>query len=140
MEITANAVQTVTASQNLVFTNTPVAGNCSILHREDSGIIKLRGLTVSQPRARFKASFGGNVAIPSTGTAGAISLAISLDGEPIATTSMIVTPAAVSEYFNVGADIFIDVPAGCCATLGVTNTSTQAILVQNANMIVERVA
>ena len=34
----------------------------------------------------------------------------------------------------------IDVPRGCCSTVSVRNTSTQAIDVQNANLIVERVA
>ena len=33
MEITANAAQSVAASQNVVFTDTAVPGNCSIIHR-----------------------------------------------------------------------------------------------------------
>jgi hypothetical protein len=53
---------------------------------------------------------------------------------------MIVTPAAVAEFGNVFSAIFIDVPRGCCSTIGVRNISTQAINVQNANLIVERVA
>ena len=140
MEITANAVQTVTANSNVIFTDTPVSGNCSIVHREGSGLVKLRGLTSTQCRARFRASFGANIALPDGGTAGPISVTISLDGEPISTTRMIVTPAAVDNYFNVSADIFIDVPKHCCATVAVTNTSGVTILVQNANLIVERVA
>lgn len=140
MEITANAVQTVTANSNVIFTDTPVSGNCSIVHREGSGLVKLRGLTSTQCRARFRASFGANIALPDGGTAGPISVTISLDGEPISTTRMIVTPAAVSNYFNVSADIFIDVSKNCCATIAVTNTSGVTILVQNANLIVERVA
>lgn len=38
------------------------------------------------------------------------------------------------------ADMQNDVPTGCCSTAGVTNTSDQTINVQNANLIVERVA
>lgn len=53
---------------------------------------------------------------------------------------MIVTPAAVEQYFNVASCVYIDVPTGCCSTAGVTNTSNQTINVQNANLIVERVA
>jgi hypothetical protein len=53
---------------------------------------------------------------------------------------MIVTPAAVEEYFNVFSAIFIDVPKGCCVTVSVQNTTTTAVNVQNANLIVERVA
>lgn len=140
MEITANAVQTVTANSNVIFTDTPVSGNCSIAHREGSGLVKLRGLTSTQCRARFRASFGANIALPDGDTVGPISVTISLDGEPISATRMIVTPAAVDNYFNVSADIFIDVPKNCCATVAVTNTSEVTILVQNANLIIERVA
>lgn len=139
MEITANALQTVNENQNVLFTDTVTCGNCSITHRDGSGLVTLRGVT-NQCRARFKVSFGGNIAIPADGTVEAISLAISLDGEPIATTTMIVTPAAVEEFWNVFSAIFIDVPRGCCSSVGVRNTSTQAIDVQNANLIVERVA
>ena len=140
MEITANAVQTVTANSNVIFTDTPVSGNCSIVHREGSGLVKLRGLTSTQCRARFKVYFGANIAIPTGGTAGPISLVLTIDGDPVATTTMIVTPAAVDEYFNVGASVYLDVPACCCSTIGVRNPGTASINVQNANLIVERVA
>ena len=63
-----------------------------------------------------------------------------IDGEAVRTAQMIVTPAAVEQYFNVASCVYIDVPTGCCSTAGVTNTSTQAINVQNATLIVERVA
>ena len=54
--------------------------------------------------------------------------------------TMIVTPAAAEDFWNVHATVYIDVPRGCCATVAVVNTSTQPIGVQNANLIVERVA
>ena len=139
MEITANALQTVEANQNVLFTDTVVCGNCSIMHRDGSGLVTLRGIT-NQCRARFRVSFGGNIAIPTGGTVEEISLAISLNGEPVSSTIMIQTPAAVEEFANVYSSVFIDVPAGCCTQVGVRNTSTQAIDVQNANLIIERVA
>ena len=139
MEITANALQTVNENQNVLFTDSVICGSCSIMHRGGSGLVSVKGVT-DQCRARFKATFGGNIAIPTTGTVGAISLAISLDGEPIGTTTMTVTPAAVEEFWNVFSAIFIEVPRGCCATLGVRNISDQPIDIQNANLIVERVA
>ena len=139
MEITANAIQTVNANQNVLFTEVVVDGNCSIMHRQGSGLVSLKGLT-GQCRARYKVTFGGNIAIPTGGTVEAISLALALDGEPVATTSMIVTPAAVEEYSNVFSAIYIDIPKGCCSTVSVENISTQAIEVQNANLIVERFA
>ena len=138
-EYTATALQTVAANQNVLFTETPVCGNNSIVHREGSGIITLRAIT-SQCRARFKVTFGGNITIPSGGTVGPISITIAINGEPVSSTSMIVTPAAVGQFFNVARSIYIDVPSGCCSQVSIRNTSTQSINVQNSNLIVERVA
>jgi hypothetical protein len=126
MEITANALQTVGINQNVLFTDTVICGNCSITHRDGSGLVTLRGVT-NQCRARFKISFGGNIAIPAGGTVEPISLAISLDGEPIATTTMTVTPAVAGDFWNVFSAIFVEVPRGCCSTIGVRNISTQAV-------------
>ena len=139
MEITANALQTVEANQNVIFTETAVCGNCSIIHREGSGLTTLKGIT-NQCRARFKVFFSGNIAVPAGGTVGAISLAITVNGEAVGPTTMITTPAAVSQFNNVASAIYLDVPAGCCSQVSVKNTSDQAIEVQNANLIVERVA
>jgi hypothetical protein len=139
MEITAVAVQTVAANSNVLFTETVIDNSPSIIHRPGSGLVTLRGLT-TQCKARFKVSFGGNIAIPTGGTVGAISLALTIEGEPVESTTMIETPAAVEEYSNVFSAIYITVPAGCCLTVGVRNTSTGTIEVANANLIVERVA
>jgi hypothetical protein len=139
MELTAVALQTVEAGQNILFTDTPVCGSCSILHRDGSGLVTLRGLT-NQCRARFKLFFSGNIGIPTGGTVGPISIAIALNGEAVASSTMITTPAAVEEFFNVASAIYIDVPMGCCITASVQNTSTGAIEIQNANLIIERVA
>ena len=139
MEITSNALQIVGIDQNVLFTETAVRGNGSIMHREGSGIVTLRALT-TQCRARFKVSFGANIAVPTGETVGAISLALAINGEAVPTSSMIETPAAVEEFNNVYSSLFIDVPNGCCTQISVENTSTIPIGVQNANLIVERVA
>lgn len=139
MEITANALQTVNANQNILFNETAVKGNCSIIHREGSGLVTLRGLT-QQCYARFKISFGANIQLPEGGTVEPISLAIAVNGESIPTTSMIYTPAAIEQFGNVYASVFLNIPAGCCSQVSVENISTQAINVQNANLIIERVA
>jgi hypothetical protein len=139
MEITANTVQTVLTNQNVLFTDYVVCGNGPMLHRAGSGLVTVKGVT-NQCRARFRVSFGANIAIPTGGTVGPISLAISIEGEPIGPTTMIVTPAAVENFFNVSSDVFIDVPKGCCMSIGVKNIADQPVLVQNANLIVERVA
>ena len=139
MELTANAVQTVKQNENVFFTDTVVKGNCSIVHREGSGLITLRGIT-NQCRARYRVSFGGNIAIPTGGTVGPTSMAIAINGEPVASTTMISTPGATDSYNNIFSASFLDVPKGCCYQISVENTSSQSILVQNANIIVERVA
>ena len=139
MEIIANAVQTVPANQNVYFTDTVICGNGSISHRDDSGLVTLRGVT-NQCRARFMVTFGGNIAVPTGGTVGPISLAIAIEGEPVPATTMIVTPAAVEQFFNVKSSVFIDVPRGCCTRISVENTSDEAIVVQNANFIITREA
>ena len=140
MEIIANAVQTVPANQNVYFTDTIIGGNTSIGHRDNSGLVTLRGVTNGQARARFLVTFGGNVAIPTGETVEAISLAIAIDGEAVPSTTMIVTPAAVDQYFNVQASVFIDVTHGCCSQISVTNIGDQPILVQNGNLIITRAA
>ena len=139
MEITANALQTVAPNQNVLFTETAVRGNCSMIHREGSGLVTLRGIT-DQCRARYRITFGGNVAIPTGGTVAPITLAIAVNGEAVGPTTMISTPAAVEEFNNIFSSIFINVPAGCCYTISVRNLSEDEVDVQNANLIVERVA
>lgn len=138
LEITNVALQTVASQANVLFSETAVR-DCrgQVVHREGSGIVTLRG---AQNRARYKVSFGANVAIPEGGTVGPITLAITLDGEPLGSATMIVTPAAAEEFWNVYASVFVEVPCGCCVTIGVRNISPDPIDVQNANLIVERVA
>lgn len=139
MELIANTLQTVDTGANIQFTDEVVGGCNSILHRAGSGLATLRGIT-TQCRARFKVFFSGNIAIPTGGTVEAISVAISVNGEAVASTTMIQTPAAVEEFSNVASAVYLDVPAGCCISIAVKNTSSQAIDVQNANLIIERVA
>lgn len=138
-EYTNNGAITVAAGQNVPFTEAAVSGNACIVHREGAGIVTLRGLT-NQCRARFKVSFGANIAVPTGGTASAISVALAVNGEPLYLATGIVTPAAVDEYGNVYVSANIDVPRGCCLTVAVENTSAQAISVANSNLIVERIA
>lgn len=138
-EFTNSTIVTVAAGQNLPLTETAVKCGSCITHREGAGIVTLRGLT-NQCRARYKVSFGANIAIPAGGTVAPISIALAIAGEPLNSATAIVTPATVGEYFNVFTAAFIDVPRGCCITIAVENTSTQAISIANSNLIAERVA
>ncbi len=140
-EFTNANVQTVAVGQNVLFTETPVGCNRGyVTHREGSGIVTLRGITNGQCRARYKVTFGGNIAVPTGGTAGSISVALAVNGEALNSAIATATPAAVEEYFNVFSSAFIDVDRGCCVSLYVKNISAQAINVANPNLIVERVA
>lgn len=142
-EYTSNAVQTVAVGQNVLFTDTAVPCNKGyILHREGSGILTLRGIVNNSCGcfARYKVFFGGNIAIPTGGSADPISVALAIDGEVIPTSSAIVTPAATGDYWNISESLYVTVPRGCCYTIAVENTSDQPINVQNANIIVERTA
>lgn len=154
-EFTYNPVQRVEAGQNVILNTTIGCSKGYVLHRNDSGLVILRGIT-NNCFARYQVTFNGNIAIPSDGTAPApISVAIAVDGEPLQTSKAIVTPAAVTpdpptnaNYFNVTSTAIITVPKGCCFTVAVENTSTgadattpaPAINVQNANLTVSRIA
>ena len=138
-EFTNVELQTVDEGQYVVFNESPIPGGCNIYHREGSGVVRLRSIA-QQCRSRYKISFGANVQIPEGGTVEEISLAISLDGEALGSATMIVTPAAVEDLWNVFAAVYVDVPRGCCVTVAVQNTSAQPIDVQNANLIIERIA
>lgn len=138
-EYTANAVQPVAVNQNVLFYETPVPPqSCDISHREGSGIITLKGGSCCQSK-RYKATFSGNMAIPTGGTPGQISLALALNGEPIDATRMIFTPTVAERYGNVSSSIYINITNGCCMQLSVENVSAIPIEVQNANIIIERV-
>ena len=114
-EFTSATTQTVEPNQNILFTETSVKGYPSIVHREGSGLI-------------------------TGGATSPISVAFALDGEPVNSTVMIVTPADVEQFFNVSAAIYIDVPVDDSTQLSVKSTSPAAISVANPNIIVERVA
>ena len=138
-EYTNSGIVTVAVGQNVPLTETAVAGNGCIVHREGAGIVTLRGIT-NQCKARFKVGFGANVAIPTGGTVEAITAALAINGEPLSSATAAVTPAAVENYFNIYVTAFVEVPRGCCLTVAAENTSQQTILFANANMIVERVS
>lgn len=144
MEIIANAVQNVAVGQNILFTDTVVKGNKWISHRPGSGLITLKGTKgcdCCQPKARYLVTYSGNIAVPTGGTIPSeISLAIAIDGEPVQATRMRFGAGATDYYYNVSTSTYIEAPFNCCVKVSVENTSTQAINVQNSNLIAVRVA
>lgn len=143
-EFTYNPIQTVNANQPVVLNNSIPCNKGYIYHRNESGVVTLRGI-VNNPNAcfaRYQVTFNGNIAVPTGGTAGPIAVAISQSGEPILTSKAIVTPADVNEYFNVTSPAIITVPKGCCFDISVENISDsgEPIEVQNSNLVVTRIA
>ena len=143
-EYSANAAQTVLTGQNVLFTTDDFP--CTrglVLHRPGSGLFTLRGpgCNCNQCYARYKVTFGANIAVPPAGApADGVSVAISVDGEPLASTTMESTPSAVSLFNNVSRTTFVRVPRGCCATVGIENNGTQGLEIENANIVIERTA
>ena len=150
-EFTYNPIQTVAAGQPVILNTSIGCTKGYVLHRNESGVVTLRGI-VNNPCAtfaRYQVTFCANIAVPEGGTAGPISVALAIGGEPLPTSRAIVTPAAAEDYFNVTCTATITVPRGCCADVSVENTSESAtpattpapsINVQNANFTVARIA
>nr|DAM16867.1 MAG TPA: hypothetical protein [Caudoviricetes sp.] len=138
-EFSNSSIVLVSAGQNVPLTETAVNSKPCIVHREGAGIATLRGLT-QQCKARFRVAFGGNIAIPTGGTVEAISAALAVNGEPLNSATAIITPAATDNYFNIFVSAIVEVPRGCCVTVAMENTSTQAINVANSNMTIDRVS
>ncbi len=141
-EFAENALQTVAVNGNFTFSDATVPYTYpygSVMHRDGSGLVTLRG----NSRSRFsiyRVTYSANIAIPEDGTVEPISTAIALNSEALPTTTAIITPAAVSNFWHVTDTTDVFVPNGCCVQISIKNTSTQAIQAQNSSLIVERLA
>lgn len=147
-EYAFNPVQEVAPNQNVILDTVIPCNKGYVYHRNQSGIVILRGI-VNCPTncfARYQVTFNGNIAVPDGGTLAPISVALAIDGEPIQTSRAIVTPAATGDYFNVTSTAIITVPKGCCFSVAAENVSSPVagvsptIEVQNANLTVSRIA
>lgn len=138
IELTNSVSQVVATGQSVKFDTTAVKSGCAERHREGSALTDL-----IQP-GRYLVTFSGNIAVPATGgTVGEVSLGLSVQGEILNGSLMRATPAAVSEYFNVSTQHYVDVPrtcngTGCCQTVTVLNQGTP-VEVDNPNLTAVRV-
>lgn len=146
-EFSNNDVQTINPGESAMFSVTEVpCYRGFVRHREGTGNFLLSGYVYNKPGCRccsqntanYMVEFGANIAVPTTGTVGPISVGITIDGATIPSSQMIATPAAVEEYQNVSVAKIVDVFKGCCQTVTVRNLSDQPILMQNANIVISR--
>jgi len=147
-EYLANAVQNVNVNAPVLFTASIPCNRGNVYHEDETGVFILRGIT-NQCFATYQVTFNGNIAIPTGGTVGPIAISIAVNGEPRVTSRAIFVPAAVDTYGNVTSTAIIKVPRGCCFSLSVeyvpgsddpTDTPTPVIEVQNANLVISRLA
>lgn len=138
---TNDAVQTIQPGASAVF-NT-VVSNDDVGHVDGTGSFILSGGPKRPQRCgccdkqackRYSVNFGANIAVPEGETVGPISVALLVSGGTVPASTMIVTPAAVEEYFNVSTDILVPIVCGCCQSVTVTNLSTIPINMQNASV------
>lgn len=147
-EYLANAVQVVQLNNPIIFTASIPCTKGYIYHEDETGNFILRGIVNNAccGFARYQVTYNGNIAVPTGGTVGPISVAITVDGEPRPTSRAIVTPAAVEEYNNVTSTAIITVPRGCCFNIAIRavaaadDATTTAIEVQNSNLVISRIA
>lgn len=147
-EYLSNAVQAVSLNQPVIFEDSIPCRKGYVYHEDGTGIFILRGITPNC-FARYQVTFNGNAAVPETGAVAPIAVAIAVNGETRQTSRAIFTPAAVDEYGNLTSTAIITVPRGCCFSVSVRNvpasedpTATPApvINVQNANLVITRIA
>lgn len=151
-EYLANAEQSVSLNAPINFTASIPCTKGYVYHEDDTGIFILRGI-VNNNCARFatyQVTFNGNIALPEDAEdVVPIAVSITVNGEPRFTSRAIYTPAAVDEYGNVTSTAIIKVPRGCCFSVAVENVPATAdptvtpapiINVQNANLVINRIA
>ena len=140
---TNDAIQTIQPGASAVF-NT-VVSNDDVGHVDGTGSFILSGGPKRPQRCsccnkqsckRYSVNFGANIAVPTGETVGPISVALSVSGGTVPASTMIVTPAAIEEYFNVSTDILVPIVCGCYQSVTVTNLSTIPINMQNASITI----
>lgn len=148
-EYLANAVQQVALNAPAIFTASIPCRKGYVYHEDETGIFILRGITNGQCFATYQVTFNGNIAITEGGAVSPIAVALAVNGESRLTSRAIYTPAAAEDYGSVTSTAIIKIPRGCCFSLSVeyvpattdpTVTPTPIIDIQNANLVITRIA
>lgn len=149
-EYLANPIQQVALNAPVIFNASIPCTRGWVYHEDETGIFILRGITNGQCFATYQVTFNGNIALPEDAEDTVpIAVAVTVNGEPRLTSRAIFTPAEVDEYGNVTSTAIIKVPKGCCFSVSVDSVSAVAdptvtpapiINVQNANLVIDRIA
>ena len=151
-EFLYNPVQEVALNAPILFDTSIPCSRGYVYHEGNTGNFILKGANSNNACncfAQYRVAFNGNIALPEGATVTPIAVAIAVNGEPRLTSRAIFTPAAVEEFGNVTSTAIIKVPRGCCFSLSVesipastdpTVTPAPVIDVQNANIVVNRIA
>lgn len=133
IELSNTTAQTLAPGQSLTFDTVILKSGGGEAHRTNSGIVTLKANC-----AIYEIHFAANI----SGTAaGAVQLAITLDGEPLPETTMINTVTTAGDPNNVATATLVRTGCGCCGRIAVTNTGTSdAIVSANPSLFVKRVA
>lgn len=128
--------QDVAVGANLVFTTDRVrtrACACGgwLQHDEGSGVF-----TIARPGI-YKVDFNANV---TAAAAGATTLAIESNGEVVQGTEMDYVVAVVGDYQSVSASTLIVVQPYSSRSVSVANISAAEVTVDDANIIITRIA
>lgn len=149
VEYVSNSIQTVALNNAILLNDSIPCRKGLIIHENESGVFILRGITNGQCYATYQVTFNGNIALPEGATVVPIAIALTVNGEPKFTSRAIFTPAAAEDFGNVTSTAIVKVPKGCCFTVSVEHvvadedpatTPATAIDVQNANLVISRIA
>lgn len=141
-------VQAVSLNSPVIFTSSIPCRRNLVYHEDETGIFTLRGCT-DQCYATYQITFNGNVQIPEGGDVVPVALAIAVQGEARPSSLAIYSPQAVEEFGNLTSTAIVKVPRGCCFSVSVehvpasadpTVTPAPVIEVQNANLVIDRIA
>lgn len=131
-EYALNVATPVAVGASIPFNTEITKGCCFVRHRTGSANVRVKGGTMCRPN-KYLVHFHANV----TGVTGAITLGIYLDGELLPETQMNVVAAAPANVLSVDSatEICVD---GCMANISVRNIAGTGLIVNTANIIVQK--
>ena len=122
--------QTVAVGENVRFDTTTVEPCPVVTHRKGSGLFNIKG------GHKFIVAFSANLAGATADTE--VDLAIAVNGEPVAYTTMAITPAVADLFNAVSVVTEIVTPCNCCTQISVQNIGTTPVTVASANLVLIR--